>query len=69
MLTINADTYPLMSLFHKPDEEKRMVVILHDDHYGEWLNAGRDESRDFLMPYPAERLQAVNVQHKAAIKK
>ena len=28
MLTINADTHPLMRLMHKPTDEKRMVVIL-----------------------------------------
>jgi putative SOS response-associated peptidase YedK len=27
MLTINADDHPLMRLFHKPADEKRMVVI------------------------------------------
>ena len=28
MLTINADEHPLMRLFHKPADEKRMVVVL-----------------------------------------
>ena len=28
MLTINADEHPLMNQFHKPTDEKRMVVIL-----------------------------------------
>lgn len=28
MLTINADEHPLMRRFHKPDDEKRMLVIL-----------------------------------------
>lgn len=28
MLTINADGHPLMQHFHKPDDEKRMVMIL-----------------------------------------
>lgn len=37
MLTVNADDHPFMRRFHKPGEEKRMVVILNPDNYGEWL--------------------------------
>lgn len=33
MLTINADGHPLMQRFHKPDDEKRMVMILDPDQY------------------------------------
>lgn len=58
MLTINADTHPLMHLFHKPTDEKRMVVVLQDDQYSDWLNAEQDDSRGFLREYPAELLTA-----------
>ena len=58
MLTINADTHPLMQLFHKPTDEKRMVVILPDDQYGNWLSCVGEESREFLREYPAELLVA-----------
>lgn len=37
MLTINADTHPLMREYHKPEDEKRMVVILPEAKYREWL--------------------------------
>jgi putative SOS response-associated peptidase YedK len=37
MLTVNADDHPLMKRFHKPGEEKRMVVILNPDEYLPWL--------------------------------
>ena len=60
MLTINADTHPVMCQFHKPDDEKRMVVILNDQDYDAWLNATAKESRDFLQQYPAEDLLAVS---------
>ena len=33
MLTINADGHDLMTQFHKPVDEKRMVVILPPDSY------------------------------------
>jgi putative SOS response-associated peptidase YedK len=28
-----------MNQFHKPADEKRMVVILPEESYGAWLNA------------------------------
>jgi putative SOS response-associated peptidase YedK len=58
MLTINADAHPLMKHFHKPSDEKRMVVVLPPERYQDWLQARPDESRDFLRPYPAEALRA-----------
>ena len=58
LLTINAAQHPLMRLFHKPVDEKRMVVILHEDRYGDWLNAGPEDSKSWLHAYPAENLAA-----------
>ena len=58
MLTINADAHPLMNQLHKPADEKRMVVILPEARYADWLNATPDQSKDFFRPYPAESLQA-----------
>jgi putative SOS response-associated peptidase YedK len=34
MLTINADNDPVFRRFHKPEDEKRSVVILPDDAWG-----------------------------------
>jgi putative SOS response-associated peptidase YedK len=58
MLTINADHHPLFKDYHRPGDEKRMVVILPDGTYGDWLTAGAADTMDFLKPYPAERLVA-----------
>lgn len=58
ILTINADNHPLMRRFHKPNGEKRMVVILASDQYDEWLTASVDDAPHFFTPYPAERLIA-----------
>jgi putative SOS response-associated peptidase YedK len=58
MLTINADAHPLFKHYHQPDKEKRMVVILPDAAYGDWLAAGPDDTRAFLLPYPADELVA-----------
>ena len=62
MLTINADSHPLMRHFHKPDDEKRMVVILNKEDYDAWLLAPAAESRDFLRQFPADNLQAEQPQ-------
>ncbi len=58
LLTINADAHALMKQFHKPGEEKRMVVVLPEAQYGDWLQAPAKDSMDFLRPCPAEALRA-----------
>jgi putative SOS response-associated peptidase YedK len=58
MLTINATDHPLMNQFHRPEDEKRMVVILPDDRYGAWLEAKPGESMDFMQAFPAEAMRA-----------
>ncbi|MBS4019964.1 MAG: SOS response-associated peptidase family protein, partial [Dechloromonas sp.] len=62
MLTINADQHPLMRQFHKPDDEKRSIVILHEQDYDGWLQASVSDSRRFLYAYPADNLVAENPQ-------
>ena len=59
MLTINADGHPLMQRFHKPDDEKRMVMILDPDQYHGWLDGSLVTEADLFQLYPAERLVAV----------
>jgi putative SOS response-associated peptidase YedK len=58
MLTINADSHDLMKAFHKPTDEKRMVVILPETAYGDWLAATPERSMAFLQSYPAKNLAA-----------
>ena len=48
MLTINADGHELMCQFHKPVDEKRMVVILPPDSYDPWLRAKPQDSLEFM---------------------
>lgn len=57
MLTINADDHPFMSNYHKPEDEKRMVVILPRGLYGDWLKAPAGESMEFMRQYPADRMK------------
>jgi putative SOS response-associated peptidase YedK len=56
MLTINADDHPLMRQFHKPQDEKRMVVILPEERYQDWLYAPLDRASEFLQQYPTDAL-------------
>lgn len=58
MLTINADGHAVMQRFHKPDDEKRMLVILDPGKYDAWLHCPLEDAPHFLVRYPAERLVA-----------
>lgn len=58
MLTVNADDHPLMRNYHRPDDEKRMVVILPNGSIRDWLKASASESMEFMRQYPADRLTA-----------
>jgi len=48
MLTVNADGHPVMQRFHRPDEEKRMVVVLDPKDYGKWLSCSVEEASGFF---------------------
>ena len=63
MLTINADTHPLMRQFHKPTDEKRMVVILPNDRYPDWLEAPQAACNDFFVQYPSDALMVAAADH------
>lgn len=58
MLTINATEHALMNQFHKPTDEKRMVVILPAEHYQDWLAAPVSRATEFLRAFPTDRLVA-----------
>ncbi|MDN7645459.1 SOS response-associated peptidase family protein [Burkholderia cenocepacia] len=59
MITVNADGHPLMSRMHKPFDEKRSVVILRPDDWGEWLTTSNVEAaRAMLQLYPADEMTA-----------
>ncbi|MEO7937576.1 MAG: SOS response-associated peptidase [Burkholderiaceae bacterium] len=58
MLTIQADSHSLMRHMHRPDEEKRMVVILPRAMHSEWLDAPMHQSMALLQPFPADKLVA-----------
>ncbi|WP_231940072.1 SOS response-associated peptidase family protein [Bordetella trematum] len=55
MLTINADADPLFRAYHQAGMEKRMVTILPEGAYGDWLHTSAERGRDFLLPIPSDR--------------
>ena len=62
LLTINADEHPFMRNFHKPQDEKRSIVILESNRFDAWLCASMQESQGFLKAWPAEQLAARQTQ-------
>ncbi len=58
MLTINATDHPVMKHFHKPEDEKRSIVILQDVDYFNWLNADIEMARQLLRLAPDDFLIA-----------
>jgi len=60
MLTVNADDHAFMRNYHKPDHEKRMVVILPKGAYSDWLHASVADSMEFMRQYPADRLSVTS---------
>ncbi|MRW86766.1 DUF159 family protein [Pseudoduganella sp. FT26W] len=58
-LTINADEHPLMRRFHKPDDEKRSLVIVPQAEWDDWLECkDLDFARSFLRHYPADLMKS-----------
>lgn len=58
MFTINADEHPLMRRFGRPEDEKRMPVLVDASRYDDWLQCPVEEAPAFFRQYPADRLIA-----------
>lgn len=58
VLTVNADGHAVMGRMHRPDEEKRMPVIVPPAHYADWLQASPQQAVDFMRAAPADDLVA-----------
>ena len=59
MLTINADTHPVMNQFHKAGDEKRTPVILRPEYFQKWLNATPDTAKQLMDLEVIPKLQAL----------
>lgn len=54
MLTVNADGHPVFQRMHRPEDEKRMVVILHPDQYDAWLTCRVADAPTYFRQYLGE---------------
>ena len=48
MLTVNAGDHSVMRDYHRPGDEKRMIVLLREVDYDAWLDAAAQHSMDFM---------------------
>jgi hypothetical protein len=56
---LNADDHPLLSRFHRPNEEKPGVAILRPEHYDDWLSSKNPEfARALIELWRPEELNA-----------
>lgn len=69
MLTVNATDHPLMRRFHRPEDEKRMVVVLEPADYDRWLDCPVPDMMAMMTRYPAELLTAEPAPTPARVKK
>ena len=47
MLTVNASGHPVFQRMHRPQDEKRMVLILDEEDYGDWLTCDEPKARTY----------------------
>ena len=53
MLTTNADNHPFMLQFHKPEDEKRSIMVIEPEHRQDWLNMHHEDAFELLKPMGA----------------
>lgn len=58
MLTMNADDHALMKTFHRPEDEKRMLIFLARPQWEAWLHAPVNEALGLISQLPADQLMA-----------
>ena len=54
MLTCNAEGHPVYKRFHRPGDEKRMIVIIADADYERWLTCSPEEAKAFFRQWTGE---------------
>jgi len=65
MLTVNADSHPIMSRMHKPDpklpadlQDKRSVIAIEQADFDQWLQGTSAEAAKLLVPPDLELIDA-----------
>ena len=55
---MSLEAYAKWRKLHKPEDEKRMIVILPPERYDDWLQSSAKDSGEFLRAWPAEWMAA-----------
>ncbi len=50
MLTMNAEHHSLMSHFHKPEDEKRSIIVIPNELRDDWLHCNFEILPQFFKP-------------------
>lgn len=58
MLTINATNHPFMNQFHKPEDEKRSIIVIPEEYRIDWLNCKKEEADQFFFEMPLDEFTA-----------
>lgn len=58
MLTINADNNTLMRQFHKPEDEKRVVVVIPPEYREQWLTGSYQAAPSMLFDLNQHQFKA-----------
>jgi putative SOS response-associated peptidase YedK len=66
LLTVNADTHPVLRRMHRPDEEKRRLVVVPPQAFKAWLNASVEEAQAMLVRGEPDGLQGEPAPRAAA---
>ncbi|WP_229676214.1 SOS response-associated peptidase family protein [Polaromonas eurypsychrophila] len=64
MLTRNAADHALLKSYHRAEDEKRIIVILPESRYADWLDAPPEQTQDFIRHFPADNLVATPMPPK-----
>ena len=64
MLTMNATDHAQLKNYHRAEDEKRIIVILPESRYADWLDAPPEQTMDFIQHFPADNLVATPMPPK-----
>jgi putative SOS response-associated peptidase YedK len=48
MITVNAAGHPIYQRMHRPEDEKRMPIILDPSEYDDWLSCAVEDARKYF---------------------
>jgi putative SOS response-associated peptidase YedK len=65
LLTVNADTHPMLRRMHRPGDEKRQLVVVPATDFGRWLNASVSQAHRLLLDFAGDDLTGESAAREA----